>query len=256
MVNYGTAISNSSRSEARQIDWILAKFLSHFPWYLVVDYRATPFDVPNDELRRSLSILGDDGRSLLSLLPTSPLILRRIRESIASTPIRNIPSPDTLPSQLGLLHSQLSTLLFELVISPSALRGDRPISTQSTEAAVAGVLEFVVAGVEWIIRGLRVWAQGFNKGFDKVITLEDWIIAAGGEERLNSDEKWSSKKQEKKGKGGKKAKKGKEKSADLNGDEEVADKANVALVELKVLAASFRELRHRPFVSNFFSFPT
>ncbi|GAA5837182.1 hypothetical protein JCM5353_001591 [Sporobolomyces roseus] len=247
LVNYGTSISNSSRSEARQLDWILAKLLAHFPSYLVIDYRATPFDVPNDSVRRSFSNLGDDGHSLLSLLPTSSLTLRRIRECIATTPIRNIPSPDPLPSKLGLLRSQLPTLLFDVVVSPSALRGDRPISTKCTEAAVAGVVDFIVAAVEWIIQGLRVWVLGVNKGLDKVTTLGDWIVSAGGEERVNSDEEWKRKKEKKKGNGGKSGKKGKDKSADLNGDEEVADKANVALVELKVLAASFRELRHRPF---------
>ncbi|GAA5851772.1 hypothetical protein JCM5353_006810 [Sporobolomyces roseus] len=244
--NLSNSFSNAARSHCLYLDFIFSSLITQQCVLFVGDYRTTPFRIENESILNALDQLNDDGLELLTRTSKCTPAQRRIREFLTNVRIGRIdPGNDDFPDLLLQLAQQLRSILTTLALTITMDYDSPVILTTAVPTIVASVVAFLLAEIEWVVENWRAgWRQG-GKAVEEVTTMGEWIIAAGGEERVVYDERWIRNKRGKKG--GKSGKNGMgQDKKDVNHDAEVSDEKNGALVALKIFTAQFANFRRRP----------
>ena len=241
---FATSVSNSTRSAGLHLDFRFAKLISNHPTYFLLDGLATPFAVSTASIRSAYAALDPPALALLDLLPRSISIQRRIREILTQARI-GLGGGGLDPAECqSRLRKTLTPLLAHLA-STSIIPIDQPqLTTLNIPRSAALVVDFLLSEVDWTITAWSRWIREMGLRGRGIDTIEDLMVAAGGNRRVVWDDAWkrSTKVEKKVNKVEKRVQKKREKDAGKDGEKEF-------LVDLKVMAASYRDLERQPFVS-------
>ncbi|GAA5926323.1 uncharacterized protein JCM15063_000245 [Sporobolomyces koalae] len=194
MSPFGTAIANSTRSDAKRFDWILAKLIVEFPSYFRVDASSLPFGNDNAEILAALNALSSDEGVVLANLSKCPPVKRLVREAIATLPIAGDADPARLSRKIAKLVSDLRLLLLDWQLPPTLTIGSASFAT-----AVDKIGIYIGSAVRWVEADLRAWVKERERGATAA-TLGEWIFAATGAKDQKSQKGQPAWKQDQKGK--------------------------------------------------------
>ncbi|GAA5936801.1 uncharacterized protein JCM15063_000064, partial [Sporobolomyces koalae] len=177
---FGTAIANSTRSDAKRFDWILAKLIVEFPEHFRVNSRSLPFGTDNAEILAALDAISSDEGVVLANLSNCVPVKRLVREAIATIPIAGDADPARLSLAIVKLVHDCRLLLLDWQLPPLVV-----IDRTTFATAVDKIGTYIGSAFRWVEAELRAWVKERDCG-ETAPTLGDWICAATGQQDSQS----------------------------------------------------------------------